>query len=172
MLIIQLLKETNTRCVKAKQSYQPPFVHKRKRVSSFGEMVWNYYRPDDCVVEMMTKGNSPYLVTLHTHTQSWRDIHRSFHTLLCDCGVVYTMDINNTPDDRHVMTAYCYSCLSSAFRFSPFMDISVHISLDQHTEMFLVNTEKWKKRFGMGFVLLGCSRTRTVQLLTHSPASQ
>lgn len=101
-----------------------------------------------------------------THTQSWRDIHRSFHTLFCDCDVVYTTDINNT-DDRHVMTAYCYSCLSSAFRFSPFMDISVHISLDQPTEMFLVNTEKWRKRFGLGFVLLGCSRTRTVQLLPH-----
>lgn len=106
-----------------------------------------------------------------THTQSWRDIRRSFHTLFCDCDVVYTSDINNTLHDRHVMTAYCYSSLSSAFRFSPFMDISVHISLDQPAEMFLLNTEKWKKRFGLGFVVLGWSRTRTVQLLPHKQIS-
>lgn len=104
----------------------------------------------------------------HTLSLSWRHIHRSFHTLFCACNVVCTTDINNTPHDRHIMTAYCYSCLSFAFRFSPFMDISVAYStyLTPSTHKDVPGKQRvMKERFGLGFLLLDCSKTRTSQLL-------
>lgn len=165
MLIIQLLKETNTRCVKAKQSYQPAFLHKRKCVSSFHAVKWfgTTYRPDDCVVEMMTIAWRQHERIHHILERHSQKFPHPFLWLWC--SLQYSTDINTTPHERQIMNAYCYSCLSSAFTFSPFMDITIHISLYQPAMMFLVNTEKW--RFGLGFVLLGCSRTRTVQLLPH-----
>lgn len=68
------------------------------------------------------------------------------------------------------MTAYCYSCLSFAFRFSPFMDKSVASStcLTPSTQKDVPSKQReMKKRFGLGFLLLECSKTRTSQLLPH-----